>query len=191
MKLILKRSLSVFVLFIFSLSCFSQKEKKVSLGVSLDYGFGKDYNNDALTLLLNYNLLEKFRVSPSFSYFLNKDDMKMKTFSFNFHYLFPKFLANTFPAMKNQDMSFYPIVGFLISNFSHVQGECHSCSVNNSTSDVKYLYNFGFNFGVGVEYDLPTLLPLLRDMGVNFEMYYQTTDNYSRPLISFGLLYNF
>ena len=192
MKFNFKRFFFASILFLSSsINSFSQKEGDISLGLSLDYGFGKDFNNYASGLRVEYNLFERFRIAPQFTYYLNKEDMKMVSFSFNFHYLFPELLSNYFPALKNQGVCFYPVAGFLISNFSHRVNGCSGCSANGQDADMKYLYNFGFDFGAGIEYEIPTLLPILRDMVVNFEVQYQLMDNYTRPLVSFGLLYNF
>ena len=191
MKSFFKKSILVFFLSSFSLYCFSQREGQIALGVSLDYGIGKDINNNAVALHFNYNLLEKVRVAPSYSFFFKKEEMKMQTFSLDFHYLFPEILSKHLPETKNQGICLYPIAGFLISTFSGPGKECSTCSVSNHVDDPNYIYNFGFNFGVGLEYKIPTLLPLLKDMLLNLEMKYQIVDSYERPLVAFGLMYNF
>ena len=172
-------------------SMFSQEKRKISLGASLDYGAGKNFNNHGTTVFFNYRLLEKVRISPLFTYFFNKDKMKMKTFNLNFHYLLPKLAANLFPVFKNHDVSLYPITGFLISSTGNIKKDCSTCYVNGPKIRKKSSNNFGFDFGVGVEYKIPTLLFLLCDMNLKLELKYQTLDNYSRPLVSFGLLYDF
>ena len=189
-----KKNERLFMPLIFCLCCFncySQKEGEVALGLSLNYGFGREFNNCASNIRIDYNFFERFRISPSFSYYFNKNNMKMNDFSINFHYLFPDFLSNSFQIFENHDICFYPIAGFFISNFLHANKNCTSCFVDEYDPQIKYLFNFGFDFGAGVEYKLPTLLPLLRNMYVNFEMKCQMTDNYSRPTLSFGALYKF
>ena len=186
-----KRLLLILFLYLCCFNCFSQKEGEVALGLSLNYGFGREFNNYASNIRIDYNLFERFRISPSFSYYFNKNNMSMNDISINFHYLFPDLLSNYFQVLKNHDICFYPIVGFLISNFSHSNKNCASCFVDEHEPKIKYLFNFGFDFGAGVEYKLPTSLLLLRNMYVNYEVQYQMTDNYSRPALSFGALYKF
>ena len=168
-----------------------QKAGRFSIGTSLDYGTGKDFNNYATTLQINYNLIERVRIAPSFSYFITKDDMKMSALAFNFHYLFPKLAEKIFPILKNQEILFYPIAGFYISNFSGEKKFCQACAADGMGIGSKFKTNFGFDFGVGVEQEIPTLLPILREMSINLEMKYQLLDNYRRPLFSFGVLYDF
>ena len=184
----------IFISLFFYLCCFnsySQKEGEVALGLSSNYGFGSDFNNYASNFRIDYNLFERFRISPSFTYYFKKSNMKMIDFSINFHYLFPELLSNYFMVLKNNDICFYPITGFLISNFTNSKNKCNSCFDEENNKSIKYLFNFGFDIGAGVEYKLPTLLPTLRKMYLNFEMKYQLTDNYSRPALAFGALYKF
>ena len=192
MKIFFKRIIIVFEISLcFVASLASQESGRFSIGTSLDYGAGKDFNNYATTLHINYNLIERIRISPSFSYFLNKDNMKMSAIALNCHYLFPKLAESIFPVLKNQGICFYPIAGFYISNFRNDKKPCYSCVANENKIGSKLRSNFGFDFGVGIEQEIPTLLPILKDMSLNFEYKYQALDNYRRPLISFGLLYDF
>lgn len=159
--------------------------------MSTDYGFGESFNNYASTIRLNYFLFEEFRISPSFSYYFSKNNMKMNVFSFNFHYVFSSLIPHYFPVMKNQGLYFYPVAGFCIANIDRPKSVCSGCSTNAIPSGANYVYNFGFDFGAGVDYDLPTLLPVLRDMNVNFEIQYQALEEFSRPQLLFGIMYNF
>ncbi|MDR2915863.1 MAG: porin family protein [Tannerella sp.] len=186
----MKKSLLISIFSISSVFCFSQKEKDLSVGLSLNYGFGKDFDNYASTIHFNYNILDRFRVAPSFSYYFDKDDIKMRLFTLGFHYLFPDIISNMFPSMKNQGLCFYPVFGFSIVNTSGPKKNCSSCSAGSRYNSFSS-NNFGFDFGVGVEYELPTLLPVFRDMAVNFEIEYFAVENYSRPSVGFGLLYYF
>jgi hypothetical protein len=163
----------------------------ISLAVSMDYGFGEYFNNRAATLRLNYNLSEHFRVAPSFSKFLNKENMRMSSVSFDFHYLFSDDNFNAFPKLKNQGIYYYPVFGFHIISASGIRGRCTSCSIEQIRYGENSSYNFGFDFGVGVEYELPTLYNVFRNMSVNTELLYLTVENYYRPLVRFGLLYYF
>ncbi len=162
----------------------------MSVGLSLNYAFGKEFNNYASAIHFSYNILDHIRVAPSFSYYLNKDEMEMKLFTLGFHYLFPDMISNLFPSMKNQGLCLYPIFGFSIVNASGPKSDCYSCSIGSGYNSSS-LNNFGFDFGVGVEYELPTLLPVFREMAVNFEIEYFAVENYSRSSIGFGLLYYF
>ena len=191
MRTYIKSFFFIFIVFVFfTSSLVSQNENRVSLGTSLDYGFGKNFNNYAMSSQINYKLFKSIRLAPTFSYFLNKDNKKMSAFALNCHYLFPKFAENIFSVMKNQDVCFYPIAGFYISNFRESRKTCTFCSADPPVRESKLRSNFGFNFGAGIEYEIPTLLPVLREMNINLEIKYQALDNYSRPLVSFGLLYD-
>jgi len=191
MKLFIIKILLSSIFFLFSLSCVAQDDGKISLGFSLDYGFGEDFNNKASALRFNYNLFENSRISPSFAYYLNKNSKRMISFELNYHYMFSdKLNAKIMPSMINQGIRFYTISGILISSISEINTKCSSCNTNEYYLASGYIYNFGFDFGIGVEYEIPTFLPLLRDIDVNFEIKYQIMDNYSRPLLSFGILYN-
>jgi hypothetical protein len=191
MKLYIEKILLTTVFFSVSFFCWAQNERKISVGMSTDYGFGKNFNNYASTLRLSYFLFEEFRISPSFSYYFSKDDMRMNVFSFDFHYLFPDLISHIFPVMDNYNIYFYPVAGFCIANIDKPKRACSDCSTNSSSSGSNYAYNFGFDFGAGVDYDLPTLLPVLRNMTTNFELQYQAMENYNRPQLLFGIMYNF
>jgi hypothetical protein len=184
----MKRLFELFLMVgvLFSVSAFSDAQDKrvFSAGLSHDYGLGKDFNNFATTFKLNYYLFDNFRVAPSFSYYLNKNDMKMRAFSFNFNYLLPDLLSDIVPRVV-----FYPIAGFCIANIAAKKTVCEECAKGSSGSN--YLYYFGFDFGAGIDYDLPTLLPVLKDMTANFEVQYQAVENFSRPQFLLGIIYNF
>jgi hypothetical protein len=188
MKQLFKLFLLVSILLYVPVSSKAQDKRIFSAGLSNDYGFGKDFNNFATTFKLNYYLFDNFRVAPSFSYYLDKNDMKMRAFSFNFNYLIPGFLSNAFPT-ADQRVVFYPIAGFCIANIAARRTVCEECTRGSSSSN--YLYYFGFDFGAGIDYDLPTLLPVLKDMTANFEVQYQIVENFSRPQFLLGIIYNF
>ena len=179
------------VLFIFVNNVMSQNAGRFSVGSSLDYGAGKKFNNFAGAIQVNYNLVERVRIAPAFSYFLNKENRKMSAIALNVHYIFPKLAENLFPIFKGQEIYFYPLAGFYISNYSGKNKICNACIADNTGNGPKFRTNFGFDFGAGVEHKMPTILPLLKDMSLNFEIRYQLLDNYRRPLVSFGLLYDF
>jgi hypothetical protein len=191
MKLYFEKILMISVFFSVSFFCFAQNEKTVSVGMSTDYGFGKRFNNYASAVRLNYFLFEEFRISPSFSCYFSKDDVRMNVFSFNFQYLFPHLISRIFPAMSNYDLCFYPVAGFCIAGIDRPKRVCADCSATAISSGSSYAYNFGFDFGAGIDYDLPTLLPVLRNMTANFEIQYQALENYSRPQLLLGIMYNF
>ena len=190
LKFLLKILLLV-IFFHITSSCFSREENKISIGVSSEYSFKNDYNNYASTIHLNYNIYGNVRMAPSFSYYLDKDNMKMRAFSFNFHYLMPQLITKISSAMKNQGICLYPLAGFYISSSSGSKKGCSSCITTYSASDSNFTHNFGFDFGAGAEYELPTLLPLLRDMYMVFEMKYFIVDRYSRSSVTCGLSYKF
>ena len=186
-----KKIILILLIIINSTSCFSQKEKKISLGLSLDYGLGEKYNNYATALHLNYKITDKIRIAPYFSYYFLKNNMKMSTLALNIHYLFyPEQLSNSWSFLKNQGLCFYPIAGFIATNFTD-NINCSSCSIEKNLLTSRFAFNFGINFGAGVDYKLPTLLPVFRDMIINFAVEYQVLEKYRRPIISCGIFYNF
>ena len=191
MYLFFRRVQLFVILFMASFYCHAQGGGSASVGLSLDYGFGKDANKRASTLRFNYNILDDFRVAPSFSYYINEDGKKMHMFSFNFHYLFRDLMPDIIPVTKNQGLCLYPIAGFCVANISDTKRPCSSCSLSDYNPNTSYLSSFGFDFGVGVEYELPTLLPLLRDMSAVFEAQYHALDDFGRPSFAFGVLYGF
>ena len=191
MYLFLRRGSLSIILFVVSLCCYAQNEGSISVGLSLDYGFGKDANKHASTVRFNYSILNDFRVAPSFSYYINENEMKMHLFSLNFHYLFRDLISDIVPALRNQGLHLYPMVGFCVANISDTRGSCSSCSPTSYNSSASYMSSFGFGFGVGVEYGLPTLQPLLRNLSAVFEAQYHALDSFGRPSFAFGVLYGF
>jgi hypothetical protein len=184
MKSFSEKFLLILIFVSLSFFCFAKNGRTLSIGMSNEYGFGKDFNNYASTVKLNYYLLHKFRISPSFSYFFIKDNMRMSIFSFKIHYMFPNLVPRIFSVMKNYGAYFYPVAGFCIANIDQPNRYTAASGAN-------YVYNFGFDFEIGIDYDLLTLLPVLQDMTANFEIQYQAVKTFSRPQLLFGIMYNF
>lgn len=191
MKWHFRKNALILLLSFFSVYCFSQKEGDIALGLSIDVAIDKDYNNFASASHFRYNMFDQFRVAPSFSYYLNKHDMKMGTFALNFHYLFPELIPTMFSAMKEHQICVYPIAGIFISRISGERTVCSSCSSSDEGYRVTSINNFGFDFGAGVDYKLPTSIPFFKQSTLFFEMQYQLVGDYSRPAFTLGLLYNF
>jgi hypothetical protein len=190
MKLFRKLFLICVLIFLTHFS-YAQKEKVFSVGLSSDLGFGKDLNNFSSTIKLNYYLFSNFRIVPSFSLYPPKENSKMNAFAFNFNYLFPNAASNIF-LTDRRGIVFYPVAGFYIANIAKGRRACASCSANASGGAApNYSYYFGFDFGAGLDYDLPTSTPGWRDVTANFEIQYKIIENYGRPQLSLGLIYNF
>ena len=160
----------------------SQSKNDLSAETSINYGFGKYFNNRSASICIKYNLFDFFRITSSYSFFIPKAQKKMSEISFNFHYLFSDKNSNIIPVLKNQGLYYYPILGFNVVNTTR------STHIMNRSN---YSYAFGFNGGVGVEYELPTLQNVFRDMAVNFEFQYIAVDKMYRPFLRFGLVYYF
>ena len=171
-------------------SCHSQKKHNLYSSVSLDYGFGKYFNNRATTISINYIFFDQFGIAPAFSYFIEKDNMKMNAFSLEFIYLFSDVNDFMFPKIKNKGIYYYPIFGFYVVNSSGLKSRCSDCSPKSMPLNNHLILNFGFDFGVGVEYELPTSQNIFRNMSVKFETVYIAVENNYRPLVRFGLIYN-
>jgi len=160
----------------------SQNKNDLSAETSFNYGFGKYFNNRSASICIKYNLFDFLRITSSYSYFIPKTRKKMSELSFNFHYLFSDKNSNIIPVLKNQGIYYYPILGFNVVN---------STRSNQIINRSNYSFAFGFNGGVGVEYELPTLQNVFRDMAVNFEIQYIAVDKMYRPFLRFGFVYYF
>ena len=191
MKLSLRLTLLLNALVGLSVFCSAQSERDFSLAISLDYGFGRYFNNRAGTLSLNYNLFKQLRLSPSFSCFAERNNLKMSAFTFDFIYLISGNNNNLFPSIKNKGIFYYPIFGFCLVNSSGISTYCPQCASYERPNNKQLILNSGFDFGFGVEYRLPMLQEPCRNMSVKCDAVYIFVEDNYRPLLRFGLLYNF
>ena len=168
-----------------SLYITAQKRNDTSLGISLDYGFDAALNNLAYSFIFNFNLFDQLRISPTYTNFLKKENMRMNSLSLNFHYLMKE--TSLFNELFFKHTKYYPIFGFSIVNTSGLSSKCTVCTDRQIKFRSNSYYNFGFNFGLGGEFKLPDT----EKLSINFEFIYSAVENYYRPLIRLGLLYHF
>ena len=187
-RYIMKISLSIF-LTIISHTLYAQKEKEFKIGLGSDLCLGGDYNNLATSLRISYNVLDRIRVIPSYAFYLKKEKKKMNTLSFEFNYLIPNISKKVFPNSTEEIFFIYPVLGFFILNYSNSEKRCEACVIEQNNSGTNYDSNFGFNFGAGTEWKLPSSTKFLKHSSLFLEMKYVTVENYTRLLFSSGLLY--
>ena len=186
-----KKGLFMFIGILFCISSTAQKDSKFALTLSGDYGFGAKINNHASTISLYYTPIEKIRVVPTFTYFFKSMLTNMQAYSINIHYLRPDLLNRFVPFTKTHDINLYPLAGVIVSNRSKKNKICNFCDTDLLMKrGYSYSFNFGFDFGFGIEYKIPTMLPFLKDALLGFEMQYHILDNYERPVLKFGFIYN-
>ena len=188
-SLLMKISLSL-LLTIISQTIYSQKEKEFKIGLGSDLCLGSEYNNFATSARITYNILDRFRVVPAYAVYLKKEKKNMNTISFDFNYLIPNVSKKAFPKSSEEIFFIYPTVGFFILNYSNSENiRCDECSTMPSYNGKNFDSNFGFNFGAGAEWKLPSSSKFLKKSSLFLEMKYVTVEKYTRLLFSSGLLY--
>ena len=185
----LKKITVTLMLTIVSQFMYSQKEKDFSIGLGSDLSFGGGYNNFATSIKVTYNILDKIRIVPAYSYYIKKEMQNMYTISFDFNYLPQNISTKIFPKLKEGILVIYPIAGFFIINYSKKWNVCNTCSIEMNNPGSSYDSKFGFDFGVGAEYKIPSKVIFLKKSRVFFETKYITIEKFYRPLISCGLFY--
>jgi len=187
-KSLMKISIT-FTLVMISQVLYSQKEKDFSIGLSSDLSFGGEFNNFATSIRISYNILDRIRVVPTYSYYLKKENQKMSSLSFDFNYLLPNISTKIFPKSNEETIIIYPIAGFFILNYFNPPIVCKACNTEMNNMSSNYESKFGFNFGVGAEYKIPSTTKFLKKSSLFFESKYITIENIYRPLFSCGLFY--
>ena len=184
------KNLLLLLLAIISQTIYSQKEKEFKVGLGTDLCLGGEYNNLATSIRITYNILDRLRVVPAFAIYLKKEEKNMNTISFDFSYLIPNASKKVFPKSSEEIFFIYPTVGFFILNYSNSEViMCEECSTMQTYNGKNYDSNFGFNFGAGAEWKLPSSSKFLKKSSLFFEMKYVTVEKYTRLLFSSGLLY--
>lgn len=121
-KLFILSALMLFVGF-----AVSAQRGQVSLGSHLAYNTEEEMTG--LGVRFQYNLLDRLRMSPQFTYFIENNHKSALSFDFDLHYSFP----------VSDNLTFYPIGGF---NFTDVDFANYSDS------------GFGFNSGIGMQFSI-------------------------------------
>jgi Opacity protein and related surface antigens len=139
----------------------AQGKGETAAGGQIVIGSGDSYTNYGIGVKYQYNVVDRVRLEPSFTYFLKKDYASMWDLTANVHYLFP----------IQEQITVYPLAGLGILGVNPEFGDSDS--------------EFGFNLGGGVDYGLTDKLFL------NAELKYKMYDNWDRLNISVGVGYKF
>lgn len=153
---------------LFTLSAFAQTTGgDRSVGVNLGYGF--DSKNAILGLDYRYNFTDAFRLAPSLSYFVKKDNTSAFAIDMNAHYV-----------VKVADMfGFYPLAGLDLAFWKH---KTHA--VNGDKASINKT-RFGLNLGLGGE------LYATDELSIGVEIKYNIVKDYDQAILAFRVGYNF
>lgn len=106
-------------------STVSAQKGQVSLGGNLAYNTEEELTG--LGVRFQYNLLDRLRMAPQFTYFIENDNKSAFSFDFDLHYSFP----------LDNNLTIYPIGGV---NFTDLDFGPFSDS------------GFGLNAGIGIQF---------------------------------------
>lgn len=150
----------------------AQEKGDMAAGLNLSYGTKNGFSNFGIGAKFQYNLTDAFRIEPSATYFLKKDNVNMWDINANVHYLFH--LGDSFVVYPLAGLTF---VGWKVSASVEYEG----IKVGGSVSETK----FGANLGAGAQYWLTS------SFGLNFEAKYQIVSDIDRPIFSLGAVLKF
>jgi hypothetical protein len=182
-----RKACLIYALIFLPYFCHAQRKDVFSAGIGIGCGFGEDINNFSSTMKLHYYLFDNIRIAPSFFFYFPRSGVKMNAFAFDFNCLLPDFAPNIFD-IDQKGIVFYSVAGFYIVDMAKNNRACSMCATDVSASGTFY---FGFDFGIGVDYELPTSKSVWRDISVNFEIQYQVIERFMRPQLAAGLIYDF
>lgn len=146
----------------------AQEKGDKAAGLNLSYGSKDGFSNFGIGAKFQYNLTDAFRIEPSATYFLKKDNVNMWDINANVHYLFH--VGDSFVIYPLAGLTF---VGWKVS----VEWEGMGASVSET--------KFGANLGAGAQYWLTS------SFGLNLEAKYQIVSNIDRPIFSLGAVMKF
>ena len=94
------------------------------------------------------------------------------------------------PSAKIHNIHLYPHARIIVSNIYKKSKFCDFCETNILIKKGNsYSLNFGFDFGFGINYKLPTFLSALKNPILRFELKYHILDKYEHQLLKFGFIY--
>ena len=67
----------------------AQEKGETAVGAQVVYGSGDGLSNIGIGAKFQWNVINRLRLEPSFTYFLKKDNINMWNAGVNVHYLFP------------------------------------------------------------------------------------------------------
>lgn len=147
----------------------AQEKGDMAAGVHFAYGTGDGFSNMGIGAKFQWNVIDKLRLEPSFTYFLKKDYLSMWDISANVHYQF----------VLSDVVNLYPLAGLSVMGVKASVDTGGYGTV--SASDTE----FGFNLGAGADFNLSERLAL------NVEAKYKIGGNWSRFIASVGIGYKF
>lgn len=153
----------------------AQEKGDMAAGVQFALGTGDGLTNMGVGAKFQWNVINKLRLEPSFTYFFKKDYLSMWDISANVHYQFV--LGNV--------VNLYPLAGLSVMGVkasipSIDLGEYGSYE-GGSVSDTE----FGFNIGAGADFKVSEKII------VNAELKYKIGGSWSRFIASAGVAYRF
>lgn len=163
-----RKAMFVLVATLVACSVNAQEKGDMAAGLNLSYGTKDGFSNFGIGAKFQYNLTDAFRIEPSATYFLKKDNVNMWDINANVHYLFH--VGDSFVIYPLAGLTF---VGWKVS----VEWE----DMGASASETK----FGANLGAGAQYWLTS------SFGLNLEAKYQIVSNIDRPIFSLGAVMKF
>lgn len=163
-----KKAMFILVAALFACSVNAQEKGDMAAGLNLSYGTKSGFSNFGIGAKFQYNLTDAFRIEPSATYFLKKDNVNMWDINANVHYLFH--IGDSFVV--------YPLAGLTFVGWK-VSAEWEG--IGASVSETK----FGANLGAGAQYWLTS------SFGLNFEVKYQIVSDIDRPIFSLGAVIKF
>ncbi len=153
----------------------AQEKGDMAAGVHLGIGAGDSFTNFGLGAKYQWNVIDKLRLEPSFTYYFEKDNVSMWDLNVNVHYQFV--LGNSFSVYPLAGLS---LLGTKVSVPEFDFGELGTYG-GGSASDTEV----GFNLGVGADYDVTEKIQL------NAEAKYKIGGSWDRFFARVGVAYKF
>lgn len=153
----------------------AQEKGDMAAGVHFALGTGDSFTNMGVGAKFQWNVINKLRLEPSFTYFFKKDYLSMWDISANVHYQF----------VLSDIVNLYPLAGLSVMGVkasipTFDLGEYGSYG-GSSASDTE----FGFNIGAGADFKVSEKII------VNAELKYKIGGNWNRFIIGAGVAYRF
>ena len=193
MKNIFTKIILILLIAIITQFSHSTKIKDFAVGIGTDISTENDYNNLAASIRMSYFILNRVRVVPSFSIFLNKEKKRMNVFSLDINYFIPNIMISQInPKIDNDRFFIYPIAGFYLIRYDNRIIKCEECNREHFLNTTSFQNFFGFDFGVGAEFKFaPKTSRFFKKTSLFWELKYIDIGKLSRPIFSSGIFYNF
>lgn len=142
----------------------AQQKGDMAAGVQFAFGTGDGLSNMGVGAKFQWNVIDRLRLEPSFTYFFKKDLVSMWDFNANVHYQF---------SVGNM-IDLYPLAGLSVLG-------AKASVLGFSASDTE----FGLNLGGGADFKLS------ENWAINVEAKYKIGGAWSRLIITAGAAYKF